>query len=197
MTSPQIAESAETVSESAIDSAKLATRYRDGYRLARAIVGLGDLCKVVGVVVPFLVVLLALMLGGGLSGLEGQFGGDLSRAKLLALVPLLLGCLAWWLFWWVVGVLVSAVGAILKAGLDGAVHTSPFLTNAQRAGIMSISSKAKQSEPAVATGANSLRPPSVPAGPPVAVQRGAQSCRECGAKIDPGSQFCESCGARL
>jgi hypothetical protein len=36
------------------------------------------------------------------------------------------------------GVLVSAHGQVLKASLDEAVHTSPFLTDADRASVMSL-----------------------------------------------------------
>ena len=39
---------------------------------------------------------------------------------------------------YVLGVLVSASGQMLKASLDAAVHTSPFLTNEQRMDVMSL-----------------------------------------------------------
>jgi hypothetical protein len=39
---------------------------------------------------------------------------------------------------YLLGVLVSAQGQILKASLDSAVNGSPFLTNEQRAKIMSL-----------------------------------------------------------
>ena len=38
----------------------------------------------------------------------------------------------------VLGVLVAAQGQVLKANLDEAVHTSPFLTDEQRASLMSL-----------------------------------------------------------
>ena len=42
------------------------------------------------------------------------------------------------LVFYVVGVIVSAQGQILKAGLDTSVHTSPFVSNDDKAKIMSL-----------------------------------------------------------
>jgi len=39
---------------------------------------------------------------------------------------------------YVIGVLISALGHILKANLDSAVHSSPFLTDEQRAAVMRL-----------------------------------------------------------
>jgi len=43
-----------------------------------------------------------------------------------------------WLITWVLGVFVSAQGQLLKANIDEAVNTSPFLVDDQRAKIMSL-----------------------------------------------------------
>jgi len=40
---------------------------------------------------------------------------------------------------WAIGVLISAQGQIVKATLDTAVDSSPFLSNEERAKIMSLS----------------------------------------------------------
>ena len=44
----------------------------------------------------------------------------------------------WFALFFVLGVLVSAQGQILRATLDSAVNSSPFLTNDQRASIMKL-----------------------------------------------------------
>jgi hypothetical protein len=43
-----------------------------------------------------------------------------------------------WAWRYVLGILVSAQGQILKASLDNAVNGSPFLTNEHRAKVMSL-----------------------------------------------------------
>jgi hypothetical protein len=44
----------------------------------------------------------------------------------------------WFALFFILGSLVSAQGQILKATLDGAVNTSPFLTDEQRAQMMRL-----------------------------------------------------------
>jgi hypothetical protein len=43
-----------------------------------------------------------------------------------------------WLPFWILGVVVAAQGQILKAVLDTAVNSSPFLSNDEKAKIMSL-----------------------------------------------------------
>jgi hypothetical protein len=52
-------------------------------------------------------------------------------------IGILVGCLAG-LLWYVIGIFVAAQGQILKATLDSAVNSSPFLTDAHKAEIMSL-----------------------------------------------------------
>jgi hypothetical protein len=57
-------------------------------------------------------------------------------------VPVLFGGLLvaaiWFGVFFVLGIIVSAQGEILKANLDGAVNTSPFMTNEQKAQAMDL-----------------------------------------------------------
>jgi len=69
------------------------------------------------------VILLVSFAGGQLSGAFLVLG--LGAGALIAFVG------------WVLGVLVSAQGRMLKATLDTAVNSSPFLSNAERAEVMS------------------------------------------------------------
>jgi hypothetical protein len=113
-------------------SPEVVGRYADAYRVARATVLIGTLIKVVGV-------LLGLTVGAGLFALfawQGrQFGGN--TAPLGFFVGLLTG-VATFAFFFVLGTVVSAQGQLIKATLDGAVNSSPFLTNEQRAEAMSL-----------------------------------------------------------
>lgn len=103
-------------------------RYRDAYRLARAITGIGSLIKGVAIgqtlVIAFATLLLAI-----------QF----NRATAVSVlgVGLVFACIvgiASYLF----GLVVAAQGQILKASVDGAVHSSPFLSLEEKADEMSL-----------------------------------------------------------
>jgi len=108
---------------------KVVRRYTDAYRLGRTIVWVGSLVKIVGIVAGLLIGLIS-------AGLAGQMGGRSSASGALILGVIVGGC-AWFVFW-VIGVLVSAQGQILKANIDEAVNTSPFLVDDQRVRIMSL-----------------------------------------------------------
>ena len=101
------------------------TRYTDAYRVAGAIVGVGGLVKTLGVVAAAVTVVIGL---GAASTLN-------SSVPLVAALPV---ALVTWLLLWALGVLVAAQGELLKANVDGAVNTSPFLLDDQRAEVMSL-----------------------------------------------------------
>jgi predicted RNA-binding Zn-ribbon protein involved in translation (DUF1610 family) len=108
------------MSASTPQSLAVVSRYSDAYFNARAIVGFGTAIKIIGIVVAALFVV----------------GSLLADARyLLIAVPfaLVIGAM-----FFLMGIFVSAQGQILKATLDGAVNSSPFLTNNQRAKIMSL-----------------------------------------------------------
>jgi hypothetical protein len=94
-------------------------RYSNAYFSARAIVGFGTAIKAVGIVLAVLLLL-----------------GTLASAQYLPVgIPFAVVIGAMFFFW---GIFVSAQGEILKATLDTAVNGSPFLSNEQRARIMSL-----------------------------------------------------------
>jgi hypothetical protein len=101
-------------------SLAVVTRYSNAYFSARAIVGFGTVIKAVGIVLAVLLVLGTLLA-------DAQY--------LLAAIPLAVVIGIMFFFW---GILVAAQGEILKAALDTAVNGSPFLSNEQRARVMSL-----------------------------------------------------------
>ncbi len=101
-------------------------RYKDAYLVARATGGFGTLIKAIGVIVGALFVVVGL-----------NFLNEGRGTQELGIVSVGLGFVLGALFF-LLGILVSAQAQILKASLDAAVHTSPFLTNRDRAAIMSL-----------------------------------------------------------
>jgi hypothetical protein len=106
----------------------LMSRYWDAYITARVTDGFGDIIKVIGVVLAVLIALVTVLVAG-------QIGGGASFVSML--IGLLFAAFVGLQFY-LLGVLVSAQGQILKASLDSAVNSSPFLNNEHRAKIMSL-----------------------------------------------------------
>jgi hypothetical protein len=107
---------------------KVLGRYGDGYRAARTAVLMGTLIKVLGA--P-----LGLLAGFGAYAAAGAFGQGPRGVGLL--LALFFGAGAFALFF-ALGVLACALGRLKRAALDAAVNTSPFLTNEERAELMSL-----------------------------------------------------------
>jgi hypothetical protein len=103
------------------------TRYTSAYRVAKAITGIGDAIRIVGYGVGALVFLL------GLIGSSSSLLGGTSIVFGLVTGGLIAGGA------FILGTVVAAQGQILKATLDTAVNSCPFLQNEERAEIMSLS----------------------------------------------------------
>jgi hypothetical protein len=101
-------------------------RYRDAYAVSSTIVGFGDLIKVLGCLFGGLIALggLLMMTQGGL-GFATEVGAVVWGGVTATLIYLF-------------GIVVAAQGQILRATLDTAVNTSPFLDNPSRAEIMTV-----------------------------------------------------------
>jgi hypothetical protein len=113
----------------------LQKRYKDAYRVARTTTGIGSTIKGTGAFLGLLIFVGALALAGAQRNVYGVRGSDIQVISVI--VAAFFGGTVWLVFF-IWGVLVSAQGQILKASLDGAVNGSPFLTNEQRATIMSL-----------------------------------------------------------
>jgi hypothetical protein len=101
----------------------ISQRYTDAYRVAKWIVAVGTTVKVVGAVV-------AAIVGVGLFVLAA----DRNSAGTGFFAGLLIGGFIWF-FSWIAGVFVTAQGQLLRASLDTAVNTSPFLADAEKANL--------------------------------------------------------------
>ncbi len=103
--------------------AALTTRYSDAYTVARVTNGFGGIIKVVGIVLA-VAILVATFAAADKSPVIIGIG---------LFAAIVVGVLLF-----ILGILISAIGQILKASLDSAVNTSPLLSNADRIKIMSL-----------------------------------------------------------
>jgi len=101
-------------------------RYADAYTVARAVNGIGVFIKVIGVILGVLTFVAGLIAGTQTEGSPKFVLGGLLVGVIVG-VPI-----------FVLGVLVSAQAQILKATLDTAVHSSPFLAKEDMERVMSL-----------------------------------------------------------
>lgn len=131
-------------STDASTQASLLKRYRDGYRVADAIVMLGALVKFIGALLAVTVVGVLVLLSYSARNLLnqnkfGQFGNvgtigvGVPELLILAVPAVML-----FFFFWIIGVIISGQGQMIRASIDAAVNTSPFLSNDTRARIMRL-----------------------------------------------------------
>jgi hypothetical protein len=107
----------------------LMKRYRDAYIVARVTNGFGAIIKTIGIIAGGLLALIGFM--------AASKGGPNDPMSVLGIVGIVVAILIGGLFY-ILGILVAAHGQILKASLDTAVNSSPFLTNDNKAMIMSL-----------------------------------------------------------
>jgi len=118
-------------------SKAVTNRYKDAYKVSKAVVAIGKFIKVVGAILGAIVGFISLLVGGAMSQLGGMSGRNDGVAFIALVVGALYGGIVFLIFY-VVGVIVSAQGQILKASLDNSVHSSPFVNNDEKARIMSL-----------------------------------------------------------
>jgi hypothetical protein len=105
--------------------AAVTSRYSDAYVVARAIDALGLTVKGIGIFSGVILGLASFVIASKGGGTPIAFAGVIFALLVATAIYLL-------------GVLASAQGQILKATLDTAVNSSHFLTDQDRAGIMSL-----------------------------------------------------------
>jgi hypothetical protein len=103
------------------------SRYADGYQAAGFIVGFGAVIKVASIIVGALVVIVSFIASVN----------EPERSAVTLGIGVLMGALIGF-GGFITGIVVSAQGQMLKALLDTAVNTSPFLANPERTKIMGL-----------------------------------------------------------
>jgi hypothetical protein len=103
-------------------------RYADAYLVARAITKTGEAIKIIGVVLTVIIIIVGFVLdiSRNTQGPWLMSGGGFVLGFIIGIPVCILG------------ILISAQGQLLKATLDNAVHSSPFLDDNQKAKTMSL-----------------------------------------------------------
>lgn len=110
---------------------KAMVRYKNGYRMASFTSTAGTVIKILAAIVGVVVVSLEFYIAQQLLGSNPQ------TDTIIALLVLVSGISSFG-FFFILGVIVSALGQQLKAGLDSAVNSSPFLDIPAKARAMSL-----------------------------------------------------------
>lgn len=103
--------------------ASVMPRYRDAYRVAHTVTAFGATVKIIAFLIGGAFVVAGLVAASQ----SGMFAIAVIVAAAIVSIPI-----------YILGVIVSAIGQSLKATLDTAVHSSPFLSKAEMREIMSL-----------------------------------------------------------
>lgn len=106
-------------------------RYRDAYRSAQLITRVGGVIKALGIALAGLMFIGGLVLGMNILGRDDTL-------QLISLGVVGVSAIVTGVIIYMCGVMVSAQGQQLKATLDSAVHTSPYLDLDAKARAMSL-----------------------------------------------------------
>lgn len=114
-------------------------RYREGYLYARFLNGFGLAVVIIGIVIAIFVAMMAMMIGGGIENQarSAYVGPGQGTGVAIGFVIFLIGAVFGGIFI-VSGILTRAAAQHLMASFDSAVNSSKFLTNVQRAEMMSL-----------------------------------------------------------
>ena len=121
-------------------SSRAVARYQDGYRLARTISGLSQICKAVGLLAGLFVIVFGIMGRETVMRTNASMIGlasEQAQHNIYLISVIFFGALVA-LSGWIIGVLLDGYGQQLKATLDMAINGSPFLSNDQRSQAMRL-----------------------------------------------------------
>ena len=158
-------------------------RYVDAYRVANTINWFGQAIKVGGCI-------LGIFIFAGASEAVNSPGGGL-------VIGILVGAV-----FFVIGIVVAAQGQLVRATLDTAVHSSPFLTDDLRATVMSLRPEGRASlvespdsgtDVLEADDSAAVAMDSTTDGP----MESAPFCYHCGSEVVAGATKCTACGKVL
>lgn len=154
-------------------------RYLDAYRVANTVNAFGQGIKIGGCILGFLIFFLV------------------ADAMNLASAGFVLGVIVAAVFF-VIGILVAALAQVLRATIDTAVHSSPFLTDALRASAMSLKPGRQRSAVGEGSKANGEETQDVTDEPTAPEDEESRPfCYHCGAQVGINDRKCQACGKPL
>jgi hypothetical protein len=125
--------------QAASSNFELSKRYADSYRIANFQTGLGDLIKKVAGICGFIIFFGGLCYAGSSATPQPGFFGPGANmvGVVLGIFGMIIGAAVAGVGF-ILGILVSSDGQILKATLDTAVCSNPFLNDNDRAAMMTL-----------------------------------------------------------
>ena len=111
--------------QTTVNTELLIKRYKDAYTVATVIISFGTALKAIGFLFG-----IGLFIAG-FAFTENAHGMPDSAKTVYIVSGAVLGIILWLIFY-VLGVLSSCQGQVLRAGLDEAVYVCPFFTDANR-----------------------------------------------------------------
>ena len=111
--------------QTTVNTELLIKRYKDAYTVATVIISFGTALKVIGLLVG------AGMFIGGFAFTENAESMTHQLKEIYIVAGAVIGIVLWLIFY-VLGVLSSCQGQVLRASLDEAVYVCPFFTDAHR-----------------------------------------------------------------
>jgi hypothetical protein len=136
MTTPIPITAAPPPPPESIESKNARDRYEDAYLHAHWVLQAGDLIQTVGWTLG------TFIFCGAIFAAHTVLTPLTAAADWLRPAGLAIGAIITVFFFWLVGELLCVRGEDLEAILDSAVNSSPFLSNAQRARVMSLAQRA-------------------------------------------------------
>lgn len=150
-------------------------RYIDAYRVAGTINVFGQVIKVAGLIFA------AVIFIGAADSLKSP-GAGFAAASVIGAI------------FFVIGIIVAAQGQMLKAVVDTAVNSSPFLDDSQRAATMSLPGTTQSFGPAEDSAAARELETAEQEVMLSADEVIAPFCYHCGAELTAEARVCTACG---
>jgi hypothetical protein len=126
----------EVTKNEARRAASVMNRYNNAYRKAKLICAIGMIVKIIGGLISLFFGIYGYLFGFILTSPRTLYSSHGESPW-----PIIIGIITAgivFLFFYIIGTLIAAVGELIKAQLDSAVNSSPFLNDNERAQTMSL-----------------------------------------------------------
>jgi hypothetical protein len=129
----QSAGSATAMARTVVSDNQVVRRYQDAYAVAKTANAFGNVTKILGIVSAVIIAFIGLIMMLFTATSFDSAGAGF----VMFLFTLTFGAIVGAIFY-ILGIVLSALGQILMSGLDTAVNGSPFMTQEQKAQAMNL-----------------------------------------------------------